>query len=153
MIEQIKKIYQFNKEAGLLDKPYSDFREAEYTIEESLEDFDTSYLAKKLHRLEDTSPKELSRTIVTGMCYLPDESINPVSRFDKALDKLVFTFGDLFKQGFTINQIFRGLDIVMNANLSKLSAPLDEHGKQTKPKDFVSPEPLLELIVQENQNG
>ena len=150
MIIPIKKIYQFNKEAGLLDKPYSDYREAEYTIEESLEDFDTSYLAKKLLCNEDASPKELSRAMMTGMCLAPDEGIDPVSRFDKALDKLVFTYGDLFKQGLTINQIHRGLDIVMNANLAKLSAPLDAHGKQTKPVGWQSPEPLLELIIKEN---
>ena len=150
MIEQIKKIYQFNKEAGLLDRPYSDVREAEFTIEESLEDFDTSYLAKKLLISEDATPKEISRTIVTGMCIVPEDGIDPVKRFDKALDKLVFTYGDLFKQGFTINQIARGLDAVMNANLSKLSAPVDEHGKQTKPANFMPPEPLLELIIKEN---
>ena len=150
MIEQIKKIYQLNKEAGLLDRPYSDAREAEFTIEESLEDFDTSYLAKKLLISEDATPKEISRTIVTGMCIVPEDGIDPVKRFDKALDKLVFTYGDLFKQGFTINQIARGLDAVMNANLSKLSAPVDEHGKQTKPANFMPPEPLLELIVKEN---
>ena len=150
MIEQIKKIYQFNKEAGLLDRPYSDAREAEFTIEESLEDFDTSYLAKKLHLLEDASPKTVSRAIVTGMCIDPENGIDPVKRLDKALDKLVFTYGDLFKQGFSIDQITRALDAVMNANLSKLSAPVDEHGKQTKPANFIPPEPLLELILKEN---
>ena len=154
MIEQIKKIYQLNKEAGLLDIPYSDTREAEFTIEESLEDFDTSYLAKKLLIFEDATPKEISRAIVTGMCIVPENGIDPVKRLDKAIDKLVFTYGDLFKQGFAINQITRALDAVMNANLAKLqNKQMDEYGKLCKPANFMSPEPLLELIIKENSNG
>ena len=151
-MKALEKIYKFNKEAGLLDLPYSDFREAEYTIEESLEDLDTSYLAKKLHRLEDTSPKELSRTIVTGMCYLPEGGVTPVKRFDKALDKLVFTYGDLLKQGVTFDQIDRGLNVVMDRNLTKLSVGKDSEGKQMKPTDFVGPEEELQKILDE-RNG
>ena len=152
MLKQIRQILTFNRKAGLLDLPYNPMKEAEYCIEEALEGFDTTYLANKLHLHEDATPKDLSRAIVTGCCKLPDEGLPEVDAFDKHLDGIVFNFGALFKLNLTIPAIFRGLESVMIANLTKLIVGKDEHGKQMKPEGFVGPEIELQKILDERRN-
>jgi len=149
MITALKKIHEFNDKAGLLTG-YNDLKEAAMVIEESLEQLDTHYLAIKLHCHEDASPKELSRTITTGMCIAP-EDITDVQRFDKILDQIFIAFGGGYKLGLDTTQILKGLNVVCDKNLQKLGAPLDGHGKQTKPDGWVGPEPLLELILSERK--
>lgn len=148
MTEALSKIQEFNDRAGLLANGYNDFKEAEYCIEEALEGFDTSYLAIRLHLPENASPKELSRAIVTGHCNLL-EPIPDVDRFDKALDGIFFNFGAIFKLRLSVYQAIRGLLIVCNANLTKLTVGKDAHGKQMKPTDFVGPETELQKLLDE----
>ena len=66
MENPFKSIYKFNKEAGLLEKGYSDFLEPSFLIEEALEDLNTlPNLAMHLSmKDEGASPKEIAREIV-----------------------------------------------------------------------------------------
>ena len=148
MIEAFNNIHEFNRKADLLSDGYNDYKEAEYCVEEALEGFDTTYLAIKLHLPEASTPKDISRAIVTGHCKLL-EPIPDVDRFDKALDGIFFNFGAIFKLGLSVTQAIRGLFIVSVANLTKLTVGKDSHGKQGKPSDFVGPESQLQEILNE----
>lgn len=157
-LNPIKSVYNFNKEAGLLDTGYSDERECAFPIEEALEGLDSiDYLYEILggnNKWEvDPTPKNISRILV-DIANTGANEISDVDRFDKHLDIIVFSLGSIFKLGLTPQQMMRGLQIVATANMQKLKAGKDEHGKQLKPVDFISPEPLLEKILQErNENG
>lgn len=155
----MKKIYEFNQKAGLLDDGYNDQLEASMQIEEALEGFDDSFdnLAFEL-QLDKNYPSDadevcharhLARYIASLVKI--DEPLSDVQRFDKALDALFLAAGSIYKLGLTPVQLSKGLDIVCNANLTKLSAGKDSHGKQIKPDGFVNPEPLLQLILDERK--
>jgi len=140
MTNPIKEIYRFNKEAGLLENGYSDFLEDTFTIEESLEgheDLLGNYDAK-------TFARELLQDLKNN-----DYNLKDVDRLDKALDKIVFAFGSIFKLGLTPQQATKALNVVMHANLAKLQMPKDEHGKLTKPANFEGPEEQLQSILDE----
>lgn len=143
----LKTIYRFNDEAGLLEAGYSDERECAFPIEEALEGFNLEYIDTGYQ----DGPKELSRAIMRHAMLTLLESISDVDRMDKHLDTIVFAFGSLFKLGLTPQQAIRGLEVVMAANMKKLSAGKDEHGKQKKPKDWEqhAPEVLLQKILDE----
>ena len=147
----VDQIYQFNHDAGLLSKPYSDTLESSFQIEEALEGFDVSSLAELLHC--DYSPKAVSRAIVqtAASCQttIQPVQISSVDRLDKACDAIVFAFGSMFKLGLTPDQASRAVSAVIQANLAKLSMPKDSFGKLTKPADFVGPEAALAAILEE----
>lgn len=150
MSDFIQEIYDFNKQAGLLEKGYDDFLESSFQIEEALEGFNlitlTSILSpsdKYLH------PKELSRVILSKVGE--SANISDVDRLDKAIDAIIFAVGSITKLKLTPEQIVRAISVVTNANLQKLSMPKDEFGKLTKPVDFVGPEVELQKILDERQ--
>lgn len=154
MENQFKKIYQFNKEAGLLEKPYSDFLEPSFLIEEALEDFNTPWLAKVLHNgafgsdteveEERTKPKGLSRWIVSlareqfdeNGNKIEDVTITDLQRFDKHIDAIVYAVGGAYKLGLTPQQLEAGIAAVMYSNMKKISAGQDAAGKQLKPDNW-----------------
>ena len=150
----VQQIYDFNKQAGLLEKGYDDFLESSFQIEEALEGFgDLPYLQVRLHSEgehyeELCNPKEISRQIVrlAEMDSKPT-NIPDVDRLDKACDAVVFAIGSMAKLGLTPAQIVEAMNIVTEANLQKLSMPKDEHGKLTKPANFVGPETKLQAIL------
>ena len=150
----VQQIYDFNKQAGLLEKGYDDFLESSFQIEEALEGFgDLPYLQVRLHSEgkhyeELCNPKEISRQIVrlAEMDSKPT-NIPDVDRLDKACDAVVFAIGSMAKLGLTPAQIIEAMNIVTEANLQKLSMPKDEHGKLTKPADFVGPETKLQELL------
>ena len=152
MNNPIKDIYRFNKEAGLLDQPYSDAKECAYPIEEALEGLHTPGHGMTLSY---DSPKEMSRAIIrwaTSEEYNTEgELITDVERFDKHLDIIVYSFGSLFKLGLTSQQAMKGLSVVMQANMQKLKAGQDDQGKQLKPDDFIGPETQLQKILDERK--
>lgn len=152
----VQQIYDFNKQAGLLDRGYDDFLEASFQIEEALEGFNSlEYLGKLLTKDEmsiESNPKELSRMIVNAALdreLSGYEDITDVDRLDKAIDAIVFAIGSIAKLGLSPAQITRAIDVVTEANLQKLSMPKDEHGKLMKPKGFVGPEAQLQSILDE----
>lgn len=155
MENPIKQICRFNEEAGLLAKPYDDFLESSFQIEEALEGFNSlEYLGKLLTRDDaycGTSPKELSRMIVDAALdkeLSGYEDITDVDRLDKACDAVVFAVGSMAKLGLTATQITRALNIVMTANFKKLKGKTcDEYGKLMKPDSFVHPQEELQKLL------
>ena len=138
----IQEIYDFNKQAGLLEKGYSDFLESSFQIEEALEGFPTHLI---LPESNSDTPKDVSRELIKGLRFEGSD----VDRLDKAIDAIVFAVGSIAKLGLTPEQISKAISIVTNANLQKLTMPKDEHGKLTKPDDFVGPEVELQKILDE----
>lgn len=153
----VQQIYDFNKQAGLLDRGYDDFLESSFQIEEALEGFPKlQNLANILTDEEsedrvrdDASPKNISRAIVQYV--IGDTPISDVDRLDKAIDAIVFAIGSIAKLGLNVEQIHRAIGAVTEANLQKLSMPKDEHGKLMKPKDFVGPEAQLQAVLDERK--
>ena len=151
MKNPIKLIHKFNKEAGLIDQGYDDFRESSFQIEEALEGFTNNVrLAEQLGILEEPEgafPKNISRTIVALAQSPNNDIISDVDRLDKACDAVVFAVGSMAKLGLNPQEITKALNVVMHANFAKLHMPRDEFGKLTKPAYFVDPEPLLQEIL------
>ena len=157
MNNPIKEIYRFNQQADLLKNGYSDFLESSFQIEEALEGFgDLPYLAARLAGDEpETIPnpltaKDISRQIA-ALAEMDSKPTNlpDVDRLDKACDAVVFAVGSMAKLGLNPQQITKALNVVMKANFQKLSMPKDEHGKLTKPENFVGPEADLQKILDE----
>lgn len=156
MKNSIKAIYQWQQDAGLLDRSYDDFLESSFQIEEALEGYEDAI--QRLH--EGNSPKSLSRKLVMDLqadmnrkygTEYPDGryQIPDVDRFDKAIDAVVFAIGSMAKLGLSPQQIQRGLLVVNQANVQKLGMPVDEHGKKIKPEGFIGPEEQLQKILDE----
>lgn len=143
----VDQIYSFNSQAGLLDKPYSDYLESSFQIEEALEGFTALPQLGALLGVHEATPKHLSRSIVATAN--DGSNLSDVERLDKACDAIVFAFGSIFKLGLTPEQAAKAVSIVMSANLAKLSMPKDEFGKLTKPADFVGPEAHLQELLNE----
>ena len=141
-VDHIDAIYQFNKQAGLLEQGYNDFSETAYQIEEALEGYEIAH-GFTVHL--DT-PKEMSRTIVRAQGPFVGTDVD---RLDKAIDAIVFAVGSIAKLGLTPTQIREAIEIVTTANLQKISMPKDEFGKLTKPADWeqYAPEKELQLIL------
>ena len=142
----VQQIYNFNKQAGLLEKGYDDFLESSFQIEEALEGFEPP--VRDL-TLSFDGPKNTSRAIVSWIRrdLELDFEVSDVDRLDKACDAVVFAIGSMAKLGLTPAQIIEAMNIVTEANLQKLSMPKDEHGKLTKPANFIGPESKLQAIL------
>jgi predicted HAD superfamily Cof-like phosphohydrolase len=143
----VNQIHEFNSQAGLLDKPYSDYLESSFQIEEALEGFTDLPQLASLLGVQEATPKYLSRAIIATANNGSD--LTDVERLDKACDAIVFAFGSIFKLGLNPEQAARAVSIVMSANLAKLSMPKDEFGKLTKPTNFVGPEAQLQELLNE----
>ena len=152
MENPIKLVHKFNKEAGLLEKPYNDFTESAFLIEEAIEGFDLNKLIEtlKLKVKEDYKSKDVARAIIESV---KDEKMSDVERFDKHIDAFVYTIGAMLKMGLTPQQIEQGIAVVMAANMKKIGAPKDSEGKQLKPENWeqYAPEPKLQAILDKRQ--
>ena len=155
----VQQIYDFNKQAGLLEKGYDDFLESSFQIEEALEGFgDLPYLQVRLHSEgkhyeELCNPKEISRQIIrlAEMDSKPT-NIPDVDRLDKACDAVVFAIGSMAKLGLTTSQIVEAMNIVTEANLQKLSnIKIDSSGKLLKDSSFIGPETKLQALLDSNK--
>jgi len=145
VVDVLNKVHQFNLKAGLLDKGYVDSKECAFPIEESLEGFNLTILAEQLQS-KSKDPKYLSRRIMEYI-HRPEQELEDVDRLDKHLDTIVYAIGSIYKLGLTPELFIEALDAVSEANLTKLSVGVDSAGKQMKPKDFISPEAQLQLIL------
>ena len=143
----VQEIYDFNQQAGLLEKGYSDFLESSFQIEEALEGFNIEEVSQNTtdYQFKTSSAKELARYILEHEQFTGSD----VDRLDKAIDAIVFAVGSIAKLGLNPEQIYRAIGAVTEANLQKLTMPKDEHGKLTKPADFVGPEIKLQAILDE----
>ena len=157
MLNPIKEIYKFNKDAGLLEKPYDDFLESSFQVEEALEGFILP--SEKLldehgnviidATVTDKREKHISRDIISWAsgCGTVSNPISDVDRLDKACDAVVYAIGSMAKLGLNPQDITKALNIVMDCNNTKLKQPKDEHGKLMKPENFIGPEPRLQLLL------
>ena len=155
MENTVKAICQFNDKAGLSQRDFSDRLESSFLIEESLEGFDRlDILAEILSKntlgvkVLSSSPKDISRAI-TAIAMSDECVVSDRDRFDKHIDAYVYTTGAMRKLKLTPQQIEAGILIVNQANLKKLGAPKDEHGKLTKPEGWeqFAPEAKLQAIL------
>ena len=145
----VQEIYDFNQQAGLLEKGYNDFLESSFQIEEALEGFNIEEVSQNTtdYQFKTSSAKELARYILEHEQFTGSD----VDRLDKAIDAIVFAIGSIAKLGLNVEQIHRAIGVVTEANLTKLNCPKDEFGKLTKPVDFVGPEVKLQAILDERQ--
>ena len=155
MENTVKAICQFNDKAGLSQRDFNDRLEASFLIEESLEGFDrldilADILSKNTLGVKvlSSSPKDISRAI-TAIAMSDECVVSDRDRFDKHIDAYVYTTGAMRKLKLTPQQIESGILIVNQANLKKLGAPKDEHGKLTKPEGWeqFAPEAKLKAIL------
>lgn len=155
MENTVKAVCQFNDKAGLSERDFNDKLEASFLIEESLEGFDRlDILAEILSKntlgvkVLSSSPKDISRAI-TAIAMSDNCVVSDRDRFDKHIDAYVYTTGAMRKLKLTPQQIEAGILVVNQANLKKLGAPKDEHGKLTKPEGWeqFAPEAKLQAIL------
>lgn len=150
MSDFIQEIYDFNKQAGLLEKGYSDFLESSFQIEEALEGFNIEEVSQNTtdYQFKTSSAKELARYILEHEQFTGSD----VDRLDKAIDAIVFAVGSIAKLGLTSEQIHRAIGVVTEANLQKLSnIKVDSHGKLLKDSNFIGPEKKLQEILNERK--
>ena len=137
----VQQIYDFNKQAGLLEKGYDDFLESSFQIEEALEGYEIEYG----FTVSLDTPKEMSRTIVRAQGPFVGTDVD---RLDKAIDAIVFAVGSIAKLGLTPPQIREAIEIVTTANLQKLSnIKVDSNGKLLKDSNFIGPETKLQELL------
>src|SRR5574344_731571 len=155
MENTVKAVCQFNDKAGLSERDFNDKLEASFLIEESLEGFDRlDILAEILSKntlgvkVLSSSPRDISRAI-TAIAMSDNCVVSDRDRFDKHIDAYVYTTGAMRKLKLTPQQIEAGIIVVNQANLKKLGAPKDEHGKLTKPEGWeqFAPEAKLQAIL------
>ena len=155
MENTVKAICQFNDKAGLSQRGFNDRLESSFLIEESLEGFDrldilADILSKNTLGVKvlSSSPKDISRAI-TAIAMSDECVVSDRDRFDKHIDAYVYTTGAMRKLKLTPQQIESGILVVNQANLKKLGAPKDEHGKLTKPEGWeqFAPEAKLQAIL------
>lgn len=135
MENPFKSIYKFNKEADLLSKPYSDFLEPSFLIEEALEDLPELGTLAKVLSSSTVNPKEIARRIV-GLAGGEDAELTDLQRFDKHIDAIVYAVGGAYKLRLTPQQLEAGIAAVMHSNTKKIGAGKDEHGKALKPDNW-----------------
>ena len=150
MTNVLKDIYAWQVETGNASKPYDDWLECSFQVEEALEGFDLSILAE-VTKCDSKKPKELSRHIVKlameqSKIY-PQSELTDVQRADKHADGIVYHIGSLAKLGLDLHGIVKVLAAVNKANKQKLGMARDSAGKLLKPDDFVGPEPEIQKIL------
>ena len=158
MLNPIKEIVKWQRDTGNAAKPYNDFLESSFQIEEALEGFtDLFELAKVLSRsdkitVKSESPKDLSRAIV-ALASTEYDDISNVDRLDKACDAIIFAIGSMTKLGLDHHAITKALNIVNDANKAKLGMSRDAEGKLLKPDDWekYAPETRLQKLLDERK--
>ena len=153
MLNPIKEIVKWQRDAGNAAKPYDDFLESSFQIEEALEGFNPEFIILSMHEAvvnnfngDITSHKDVSRHLVST-ALTSDCSITDVDRLDKACDAVVFAIGSMTKLGLDHHAITKALNIVNDANKAKLGMSRDAEGKLLKPEGFVGPEVKLQELL------
>ena len=114
MLNPIKEIVKWQRDAGNAAKPYVDSLESSFQIEEALEGFtDLFELAKVLSRsdkvtVKSESPKDLSRAI-TALASTECYDISNVDRLDKACKAAIIAIGSMTKLGLEPHDIAKAL--------------------------------------------
>ena len=152
MLNPIKEIVKWQRDTGNAAKPYDDFLESSFQIEEALEGFESP--ARDL-TLSFDGPKNTSRSIVSWVQRDSevDFNISDVDRLDKACDAIVFAIGSMTKLGLDHHAITKALNIVNDANKQKLDSKRDSLGKLEKPLNFKGPEEKLQELLDSYKSG
>lgn len=151
----VKVISKWQVDAGNASKPYDDFLESAFQIEEALEGFKIPF--EKLFdeneqciidgTVEKKRHQSVARDIISWVINNTPEPISEVERLDKACDAIVYAIGSMAKLGLDHQGITKALLAVNKANQQKLGQGRDEKDKLLKPSTFVGPEPELQLIL------
>lgn len=147
MATPIERICEFNKQANLVG--YKAALEASFLVEEALEGFDLWMLAENIGMevFPEMTAKDIARFILRGDILQATE-LDPVDAIDKAADAIVFAVGSMHKLGLQPSDIQAVLNVVMDANFTKLNnRKLDAHGKLMKPDSFVHPQEELQKLL------
>ncbi len=150
MENAIKAVHAWQVKAGNTAKPYNDFLQSAFQVEEALEGFDLVLLATEIaprKEGEEITSKTLSREILK-MADAHKMELTDVERLDKHIDSIIYNIGSLASMGLTPQDINNAILVVNRKNMQKLGMPRDELGKLMKPADFVGPEPELLKILQ-----
>ena len=147
----VQDIYDFNSKAGFLGQDMDSFMETAYILEEAIEGYEDVFNQPT----DPQAPVVTARSWALGFLNQIKEAKEArnlpmpteVDEVDKAIDGVVFNIGKLAKMGLSVEQIEEAFGVVSNANMSKLTGPKDEHGKQLKPEGWVAPEPALQSIL------
>ena len=94
----------------------------------------------------DTLNWELETDMLNEEVHEIASADSEANRFKELLDLMFVTLGSLSKMNIPPEGIVEGYEIVLVSNESK-SATKNSAGKITKPEGFISPEPLLQLIL------
>ena len=135
MENPFKSIYKFNKDAGLLSKPYSDFLEPSFLIEEALEDLPRLQILTNITNAKSNSPKDIARQLVI-IAGGEDAELTDLQRFDKHIDAIVYAVGGAYKLGLTPQQLEAGIAVVMHSAFKKIGCKKDDQGKLGKPDNW-----------------
>ena len=120
-----------------------------FRSEEALEGFDLWKLAENvgMEVFPEMTAKDIARFILRGD-ILSSTELDPVDAIDKAADAIVFAVGSMYKLGLQPSDIQAVLNVVMDANFTKLNnRKLDDHGKLMKPDSFVHPQEELQKLL------
>lgn len=158
MSDPIKGIVKFNADAGLLSDGMDSFKETAYILEEAIEGFEAAFNGQHEDGAdvvpgdkEWVSARQWSLSLMNQILQAFQqrdlEMMPEVAELDKAIDGIVFNVGKMAKMGLPPEDITEAINIVNDANMEKLGAPKDEHGKQLKPEGWVGPEVLLQEIL------
>ena len=147
----VQDIYDFNDKAGFLGQGMDSFKETAYILEEAIEGYEDVFNMPEDPKAPIVTARSWSLSFLNAVKEAKEARNLPmpeeVDELDKAIDGVVFNIGKLAKMGLSVEQIEAAFKIVSDANMSKLSAPKDELGKQLKPEGWVAPEALLQGIL------
>ena len=146
MLNPIKEIVKWQRDTGNAAKPYDDFLESSFQIEEALEGYEIEYG----FTVDLDTPKEMSRTIIRAQGQFIGTDVD---RLDKACDAIIFAIGSMAKLGLDHHAITKALNIVNDANKAKLGMSRDAEGKLLKPDDWekYAPETRLQKLLDERK--
>lgn len=138
-LNHIKGIHKWNKDAGL-SVSFDKSKEIAMLLEELYE------------AIGIPNPKQEAREFVAEANKRKDLlPVEEVDFLDALCDIEFILHGSKCKMGLSPQQDIKSIETVLTANLQKLSAGQDEHGKQKKPADFIPPEERLQQILDERQ--
>ena len=102
MLNPIKEIVKWQRDAGNAAKPYDDFLESSFQIEEALEGYEIEYG----FTVDLDTPKEMSRTIVRAQGPFIGTDVD---RLDKACKAAIIAIGSMTKLGLEPHDIAKAL--------------------------------------------
>jgi hypothetical protein len=152
----VQDIYDFNDKAGFLGNGMDSFVESAYIFEEALEGYEDVMNNPNDPEAPIVTPRNWSLSLLNAIKDAKEQRGLPmpeeVDELDKAIDLCVFSIGKMAKLGLSPEQIDEAFSIVAKANLSKIGAPKDVHGKQLKPEGWEAPEPQLQALLDRRAN-